>query len=114
MKVVAFEYFSVSVKHWFKKKRFYLRLELFSDGSWHLNINPSYQADLVTWGDWKRIRSQCKAEIINRQRSVISIQYKSQKHTTSYYRDPKTLEVTASECYNIIDHSYKDLFKDKK
>lgn len=114
MRQILYEFISLSFKRWFSSDRVYLRLELFSDGTWYMNPHNNYQVKTIKRSDWKRIRSQCKEEIIYHQKNCVMRYYKSMNimHKTKHnYK--KEMSVGLVQCYKIIENNYKSLYEDK-
>ena len=114
MALILCEFISLTFKRWFTTYRVYLRLELYTDGTWHLNACNNYQRESITKRDWKRIRKQCKVEIIKAQKDHI-VRYfnKTEVMRRVKYNYKKVITVRLIDCIKIIENNYKVLFEDK-
>lgn len=114
MRLILYEFISLSFKRWFSSDRVYLRLELFSDGTWYINPHTNYQIKSINKSDWKRIRRQGKKEIIKYQKDCVFRYFKSTNIINkSRHNYQKEMTVGLVQCYKIIENNYKSLFEDK-
>lgn len=116
MRIISLDQFTVSYKVWFLKKRAYLRLEFFSDGTWNLIENDRYQKNVLNKKNWVLIKKHCKEIIIQKQLFLIDNYFRAKNKTltiSKYYKKGQKLLISKKEAQEIVKNEYYKLFEVK-
>lgn len=90
-----------------KKVIVYLKLTLFSDGTWEIAINKKYFKDKVTKRLWRDIEKYCRDCIVSAQIRTLNQIFKlnaKYKPTVNKYDPINRLDANYSECMDYVDY----------